>query len=274
MRLLAVVVMVHWIEKSSKSKKTSGARSCFYPFKASLYWYSDWDRSSSFSRKIIPWDARYKTHNAELLAWHRLSRFRGPLPKATSRNQNPPSLAFCYAPNPSPGPPAYQEPFLLDAFPESIIFIPRVTELLLLCLVTTSNWIVARARQMQLQMPCLVIIWERPLRPHVSEPRPHVFEPHVSEPRSHVYEPYSFELHSFGPHLVGSLHFFDPDPTAPDSCLRNIRPVLATSVVRRISKRASRRTYKDNVNGMKLGCRAIERRLSEPDNQDQVFRAR
>lgn len=120
-----------------------------------------------------------------------------------------------------------------------------------------------------MQMPCLVGLQERPLelhvskpcshvsesRSHVSKPRSHVSEPrfHVSKPRSHVSEPCS---HVYEPHPVGSLHFFDPDLTAPDPRLRNIR--LVTLVVRRVLKRASWRTYKDNVSGMKLGCRAIE----------------
>ena len=60
--------------------------------------------------------------------------------------------------------------------------------------------------------------------------------------------------------------------TPPDPRLRNICPVLATSVVRRVSKRASWRTYKDNVSGIKLGCRAIEKRQSEPESQDQMIR--
>ena len=145
----------------------------------------------------------------------------------------------------------------------------------MLCRVTV------RSKQMQLQMPCLVGLRERPLGLHVSEPRSHVFEPHVSAPCFHVFEPHAFEPrvfesffgpHSFGPHLVDSLYFFDPDPAPPDSRLRNICPVLATSVVRRVLKQASWRTYKDNGSGMKLSCRAIERRRSEPDNQDQIIR--
>ena len=190
--------------------------------------------------------------------------------------------------------------FPLKAFPESIIFKPRPTELLMLCLVTDLP--VARTRQMQLQMPCLVGLQERPLGPpvsklcphgfeprfHVSEPCSHVFElcalePHISEPRPHVFKPYVYERHSSGSTLseplslsltplnlalssrssdltlsgliLSALYTFS---TPPDPRLRNIHPVLATSVVRRVSKRASRRTYKDNVSGMKLGCRAIE----------------
>ena len=76
-------------------------------------------------------------------------------------------------------------------------------------------------------------------------------------------------FYSFGPHPVGSP-YFDPVLTTLDPRLRNTRPVLATSVVRRVLKRASRRTYKDNVSGMKLGCRAIERRQPGPGNQDRA----
>ena len=151
---------------------------------------------------------------------------------------------------------------------------------------------------MELQMLFLVGLWETPLDFHVfelcafkfshfgallsyirassSELGSHSFEPHVFEPRSHVpescshvFEPHVYERHSsgstlseprphvFGPHPVGSLHFFDPDPTPPDRRSRNTRPVPVMSM-RRISKWASRRTYKDNVSGMKLHCRATE----------------
>ena len=112
---------------------------------------------------------------------------------------------------------------------------------------------------------------------HSSEPS--ALEPHISGSRSHPFESHSLSLtltnlalssrslglHPFEPYPVGSLHFFDPDPNAPDPRLRNIRPV--TSVLGRVSKRVSRRTYKDNVSGMKLGCRAIERRQLGPENQ-------
>ena len=65
----------------------------------------------------------------------------------------------------------------------------------------------------------------------------------------------------------GSLHFFDPDPTAPDPCLRNTRFIIVVSALGHVSKQTSRRTYKDNVSSMKLGFRAIERRRSGPENQ-------
>ena len=80
---------------------------------------------------------------------------------------------------------------------ESIIFKPRLTELLILCCVTV------RSRQMQLQMPCLVVLWERPLHPHVSEPRSHVYEPHIFELASHSFEPCAFEPHVYEPHSPG-----------------------------------------------------------------------
>ena len=75
--------------------------------------------------------------------------------------------------------------FLLNIFPKLFIFKPRPTELLILCLVTDLP--VAKTRHMQLQMPCLVVLRERPLKLHVSEP-------HVSEPRSHVSKPHLLSL--------------------------------------------------------------------------------
>ena len=141
-------------------------------------------------------------------------------------------------------------------------------------------------------MPCLVSRRERPLGPHVSEPRSHVFKPH---PPSLTLTLSSLALSSLTiPSLALTLlsltfsrlaltsssitlsnlaplsHSSDltllglillslyTSSTPPDPHLRNICPVLATLVVRRVSKRASRRTYKNNVSGMKLGCRAIK----------------
>ena len=144
---------------------------------------------------------------------------------------------------------------------ESIIFKPRVTELLIFYLLTISDPIFVRSRQIQLQMSCLVVLRERPLGSHSSELRSH-----VSKPCSHIFEPRCFKLHP-----ISFLHFFNPDPAPPDPRLRNICPVLATSIMRRISKRASRRIYKNNVSGMELGCRSIERRQSGPNNQDLAF---
>ena len=42
-------------------------------------------------------------------------------------------------------------------------------------------------------------------------------------------QPFEIDSHSFGPHPVGSLYFFDPDPTAPDPRLRNTCPVSCLS---------------------------------------------
>ena len=42
--------------------------------------------------------------------------------------------------------------------------------------------------------------------------------------------------------------------------------------MRHVSKQASRRTYKDNVSGMKLGCKVIKKRRLGPDNQNQIIR--
>ena len=52
--------------------------------------------------------------------------------------------------------------------------------------------------------------------------------------------------------------------SAPGLRFRNTCPISVMSM-RRVSKRTSRRTYKDNVSGMKLGCRAIEKRQSGPE---------
>ena len=76
---------------------------------------------------------------------------------------------------------------------------------------------------------------------------------HVSKPCFHIAsKPYSFK-----PYPVGSLHFFNSDPILPDPCLRNIRPVLATSVVRRVLKQASWRTYKANIGGIRLRLQGL-----------------
>ena len=120
-----------------------------------------------------------------------------------------------------------------------------LTEWLMLCLVTTSNWIVARTSQMQLQMPCLVI-FRKSL---------------TKDLWGLMFSSLTFLSLAFT--LLGltlqvsfsffrlSTHFFDPDPTAPDPCLCTcLVPVI--SVVRRILKRASWRTYKANVGGTKL----------------------
>ena len=85
---------------------------------------------------------------------------------------------------------------------------------------------------------------------------PCALEPHVSKPRFHVSEP-----HSFKPHPVGSLHFFDPDPAPPDPRLQNTCPVSVMSM-RRVSKRAGQRTYKASVGGVRLRLQGFQ----EKDN--------
>ena len=66
-----------------------------------------------------------------------------------------------------------------------------------------------------------------------------------------------FGSYSSKPHLFGSSHSFNPILTAPDPCLRNTHPVLATSVVRRVSKRASRRPHKTSVGGVWLRLQGL-----------------
>ena len=271
MKLLAVVVvlMVHSNKKLSKSKEPSGAKTeaaCFLG--------------------MIPWDARYKTHDAELLAWFRLSRFGGPL--AGCRQKTDLIILLC-----SQAPPGLPRAFFARGISESIIFEPRVTEFLLFSLLTIFDLAIVKSSQMQtpclvglrerllgpsvsrlcphgykpltvpslLQMPCLASLWEKPLcsyvsEPHspgstlfklqVSEPRSYVLEPYVLEPRSHAFEPYFsaprshvfehhafkprafepvFKSHSFGPHPVSSLHFFDSTRSSfaeHSSCLSHI----------------------------------------------------
>ena len=154
----------------------------------------------------------------------------------------------------------------------------------MLCHVTVQS------RQMQLQMPCFVSLREKPLGPHVFEPCSDVSEPrsHVSKPRSHVSEPHShvfralrlqashFRLHTFWSSLSG-FYSFKPHPLSLTLTLSGLIlsalytsstlillhqilvcgtfvlcPVLATSVVRRISKRAKRRAYKEKAGGIRL----------------------
>ena len=148
--------------------------------------------------------------------------------------------------------PRYKEPKLQTG-------LLQPTELLILCRVTVLS------KQMQLQMPCFVGLQEKSLglcafKSHVSEPCSYVSEPcshvfklctlklHVSKPRFHV----AFKPYSFKPYPVGSLNFFNSDPVLLDPRLRNICLVLATLIVRRVLKRASWRTYKDNGSGMGL----------------------
>ena len=52
--------------------------------------------------------------------------------------------------------------------------------LLLVVNLTANSCVTVRSRQMQLQMPCIVGLRERPLELHISEPRSYVFEPHLS----------------------------------------------------------------------------------------------
>lgn len=67
--------------------------------------------------------------------------------------------------------------------------------------------------------------------------------------RASCFQASLFESHSFGPRPSGSLHFFNPIPTTPDPCLRNTCPA---PILGHVLKRASRRPYKANVEGMRL----------------------
>ena len=171
----------------------------------------------------------------------------------------------------------YKEPKLqTDPLSLRALLIPLPNRLLLGLLQLTELLIFYRvtilSKQMQLQMPCLVgfqerFLWFCAFESHVSEPRSHVSKPrsHVSKPCSHVFKFCTFKphiskprfnviskLYSFKSYPIGSLHFFNSDPVLSDLWLRNICPVLATSIVRRILKQAGWRTYKNNDSGMGL----------------------
>ena len=139
--------------------------------------------------------------------------------------------------------------------------------------------IIVLSRQIQLQMPCLASlrkiftlshceafflrIWASPfeLDFHFFEPCPHISGSYISKSHSHVYKP-----HSFGPHLINSLYFFDPDLAILGPCFWNTCPISVIPM-QRILKWASWRTYKDNGCNMKLSCRAIKKRQLGPKNQ-------
>lgn len=103
--------------------------------------------------------------------------------------------------------------------------------------------------------------------------------------KTHVFKYRAFEIlfgsHSFGPYFANSLHFFGStflnlillvlytSLTLPNLSLQNICPVIL--VVRRVLKQTSWQTYKNNVSGIKLSCRAIKEGLSGPNNYNQIF---
>lgn len=62
---------------------------------------------------------------------------------------------------------------------------------------------------------------------------------------------------AFSDLILSALYIFSipSDPYLQNTCL-----VLATLVVRRVTKQASQQTYKDNVCRMKLSCKSIEKR--------------
>ena len=109
--------------------------------------------------------------------------------------------------------------------------------------------------------PCLYI--SKP-RFYISEPCFYIFNPffhvskscscalkfHISEPCSqtfklHAFELYAFKslfrLHTFGAHLVGSLHFFNLVLTILDPCLQNTH-LFPLMLMKRVSNQASWRT--------------------------------
>ena len=179
------------------------------------------------------------------------SRFGGSFPKAISRNRNP------FKPDYSAMLPSFARPSKRPYF-RSIHFRINYLQATTNGAVNALSHYRPNCREDQANVAADALPCHPPRK---------TFGASRSKPRFHFSEP-----HSFKPHPVGSLHFFDPDHAPPDPRLRNICPVLTTLVVRRVLKRASWRTYKDNSSGMKLSCRAIERRRSEPENQSQIIR--
>ena len=77
-------------------------------------------------------------------------------------------------------------------------------------------------------------------------------------------------FHHFEPHFIGSLHFFDLVFIASGPCFQNTCPISVISM-QRVLKWASWQIYKNNGYDMKLSCKAIERRQSELNNQNQII---
>lgn len=88
----------------------------------------------------------------------------------------------------------------------------------MLCYFNISDLIIAKTRQIQLQMPCFIGLQKRPLG--LCAFKPHGFKPysHVSEPCFHVFKPHAFKFrafklffgpHSFGPYPISFLYFFN-----------------------------------------------------------------
>lgn len=148
-----------------------------------MFWLSPILVVAYFLRNWFPAETRYETHNAELLALFRLRRFGGafnkieivsralsnPLPitmiiATPSRNlvsseSYPSSLIFSYTQELSPG--------LAKALSLSMHFgidylqatSDRAVDALSRCYVR-----IAKSRQMQLQMSCLIILWDSPTK--------------------------------------------------------------------------------------------------------------
>ena len=130
-------------KKSSKSKKPLALEQAFILLR--LAFADIWIKTeAAYFLGKWPWDALYKTHDAELLAWHRLPRFGDTILKATSRKHNPSSLIIPLCSSAPPGLSRALSCSMLfrSIHSKSIICKRRPTELLALCCVTV------RSRQM------------------------------------------------------------------------------------------------------------------------------
>lgn len=80
-----------------------------------------------------------------------------------------------------------------------------------------------------------------------------------------------FRFHHFESHLVNFLYFFDLDSIILDPCLQNICLVSLISM-QCILKPTSWQIYKDNVNNIKLNCKAKKKRQSNIKNYGKILR--
>lgn len=141
--------------------------------------------------------------------------------------------------------------------------------------------IITRSKQLQLQMFCLVGLQKKLLDLHVFEFC--AFEPHISKSCLYICKPrFTFLSLTFSKLALSSLSLsfnllslilltLYTFLTPPNLCLRNICFVLATLVVKCILKQSSQRIYKGNISDMKLGCRAIGGKQSEPNYKNWAF---
>ena len=106
--------------------------------------------------------------------------------------------------------------------------------------------------------------------PYISKPytlKHHVFEPYIyySKPCSLI-----FKSHFFKPYLMGFLYFFNLVLTTSNLCLQNICSI-SIMLMQCVLNQTSWQTYKNNSCNRKLSCKAIKKKQSEPNNQDQIM---